>query len=362
MRSRRVEREALLKSFSLFFTSLTLLVAVLFYTLYMKERTNLDARLFSEMRLCSFNLKCPRFTIDFVGAKEGELYLLERGAKEVYALFPLPGSRKYVMKIAYGKERYREDLNRIRKELWLRFAVVEMVVALLSLLFSLFALHPLRQALKLTEEFAKDILHDFNTPLSVIRLNTRMLAKECPDSKKAKRIEEAVETLMRLQENLRGYLGGHALQKERVALELLAKERAEPLEKAHPELRFEYRLEPLEVTVSREAVTRILDNLLSNAVKYNRKGGYVRLVTDAASGRLWVEDSGIGIQNPAKVFERFYKEHDRGLGIGLHIVKKLCDETGIGISVESVPGEGSRFVLDFSKIGPDAANTSLTLH
>jgi len=348
MRWRRVEREALLKSFSLFFTSLTLLVAVLFYTLYLKERANLDARLFSEMRLCSFDLKCPGFTIDFVGAKEGELYILKKSDKEVYALFPLPGSRKYVMKIAYDKERYRADLKEIREGLWVRFTAVEAVAALLSLLFSLFALHPLRQALKLTEEFAKDILHDFNTPLSVIRLNTRMLARECPESKKAKRIEEAVETLMRLQENLRGYLGGHRLQKERVALDALVKERAEPLAKAHPELRFEYRLEPLEVTLSREAMTRILDNLLSNAVKYNRKGGSVRITVDAAKRRLSVEDSGVGIRNPGRVFERFYKEHERGLGIGLHIVKKLCDEMGVGISVESVPGKGSLFVLDFS--------------
>jgi len=37
----------------------------------------------------------------------------------------------------------------------------------------------------------------------------------------------------------------------------------------------------------------------------------------------------LGVRKHAKVFDRFYKESDRGLGIGLHIVDKLCKELGI---------------------------------
>ena len=349
MRSKRVEREALLKSFSLFFLSMSLLVGALYYNLYIKEKQNLDDRLFSRMRLCSFDLKCPRFTIDFVPAKDRELYMLRKGKKELYALFPLPGSRKYVMKIAYDRAAYRKDLAAIERSLWLEFAMVEAVVALLSMLFSLFALHPLRQALKLTEEFAKDILHDFNTPISTIRLNARMLRGRFPEERKVVRIEEAVETLLRLQSNLREYLGGHTLQSERFRLDELARERLEIQKRAHPELMFEFRGEPVTVDASKDAVVRVLDNLLSNAVKYNREGGRVVVSVDAKRATLSVEDTGIGIERPDRIFERFYKEHDRGLGIGLHIVKKLCDEMDVRIAVRSEKGKGTTFVLDFSK-------------
>ena len=56
------------------------------------------------------------------------------------------------------------------------------------------------------------------------------------------------------------------------------------------------------------------------------------------------------INNPKRIFDRFYKEQDRGIGIGLHIVKKLCDELGIKISVDSKLESSTTFSLDISKL------------
>jgi len=61
--------------------------------------------------------------------------------------------------------------------------------------------------------------------------------------------------------------------------------------------------------------------------------------------RLIIEDSGVGIKEPQKIFDRYYKESQRGIGIGLHIVKKLCDEIGVDIRIETEIGVGSRFIL-----------------
>jgi len=54
-----------------------------------------------------------------------------------------------------------------------------------------------------------------------------------------------------------------------------------------------------------------------------------------------------GIKYPNKIFDRFYKEHELGLGIGLHIVKNLCDELGIKIKVQSKIDQGTTFILIF---------------
>jgi len=75
---RRVEKESFLKSFLLFLSSLTLLMATLFYNLYTREQINLDHRIFSQMRLCSFDLKCKDLEIDFADAKKSELYVLKK--------------------------------------------------------------------------------------------------------------------------------------------------------------------------------------------------------------------------------------------------------------------------------------------
>ncbi len=65
---------------------------------------------------------------------------------------------------------------------------------------------------------------------------------------------------------------------------------------------------------------------------------------------LEIKDTGIGIENTKKVFDRFYKEQDRGLGIGLHIVKKLCDELKIDIKINSKQDIGTIVYLDISNI------------
>ncbi len=349
MRWSRVEKEAFIKSFLLFFTSITILLGALFYTMWLREKSHFDDTLFSRMRLCSFELKCPEFTISFDPLDKKKLYLFLHDHEEVYADFPIPGSRKYALKIAYPMASYRADLqHRTERLLWM-FLAVEGVAALLSVLFSLYALYPLRRALQLTEEFVKDILHDFNTPISVIRLNAAMLKKSSFADRKIERIEKGVETLMRLQNNLRSYLGGHAMQREAVDLDILLKDRIYTIFRGRDDIRLVTRLAPLRIDVNRDAVIRIVDNLLSNALRYNRPNGEVRITLDG-KGLLEIADTGVGIRHPERIFERFYKEHDRGLGIGLHVVKKLCDETGIVISVESRIGEGTLFSLDLSKL------------
>ncbi len=350
MRSKRVERESLLKSFSLFFFSLSTLLGLLFYGLYLKELDSLERTLFSKMRLCSLELKCPEFRIDFAPKKGEEPLLIHHVPEGLYALFPLPGSEKYYLKILYPQKSYRRAVVKIARRMLWGYVGLEVVVALLSLLFSLYALQPLRRALTLTEEFSKDILHDFNTPLSIVRLNARMLAKECADNRKLTRIEEAVETLMRLQKNLRAYLNDQVSRQESFDLAALVQARVALFAKEWPHLRFVTELAPLEVKTHKEAMERVLDNLLSNAAKYNRSGGEVVVTLQADPPRLAVIDTGIGISHPDKVFDRFYKEHERGLGIGLNIVKKLCAEMGVGVRVESRVGEGSRFTLDLRRI------------
>ncbi len=350
MFSRGVEREAFLKGFLLFFLSMASLLALLYYNIYKKEISNFDQRLFSAMRNCSFDLECPDFEIDFAEYGNESPYTMNKSDNGVYALFPIDGSSRYLLKILYPESIYKEKKRAIARESVAEFLVSLAAVALLSLLFSFYAIRPLREALGLTREFVRDILHDFNTPLSIIRLNARILKQEFPDNKKCLRIEDAVETLLRLQDNLKIYLGGHEMQVECFRLDEVIAQRIDSIKRGYPDIRFESRLDAVEVRCVKDAMLRILDNLLDNACKYNVKGGRVSVRLDGGQKRVVIEDSGIGIKRPEMVFERFYREHERGVGIGLHIVKKLCEEMGILIDVQSRVGEGSRFVLGYESV------------
>jgi hypothetical protein len=73
---KKVEKESLIKSFLLFFISQSLLLGALFAINYQKEIQTLDEQIFSKMRICSFDLKCREFHIDFVPKTNQELYKL----------------------------------------------------------------------------------------------------------------------------------------------------------------------------------------------------------------------------------------------------------------------------------------------
>ncbi|WP_345976012.1 HAMP domain-containing sensor histidine kinase [Sulfurimonas sp. HSL3-7] len=346
----RVELESFLKGFLLFFASLSILITTLFYISYTKELKTLDDTLFSEMRLCSFNLKCERYAIDFVPLKNQTLYTLYKDDSGLYSYFPIPGANDYLMELHLSAEAYNNARQALQDEALLEFAAVITVVLILSVIFSLYAIYPLRNALLLTREFIKDILHDFNTPLAALRLNSAMLKREIGENDKITRIEQSVQNVLDLQQHLRSYLHDHTGQKELIDLKLLISERVSMLEKSYPDIHFGLTIEKVNIMTNRKAFTRIIDNLLTNAAKYNKPHGSVDIIFERNRSTLRIVDTGKGIKNPKRIFERFYKEQERGIGIGLHIVKKLSDELGIKTRVESEIGQGTIFSLDLSSL------------
>ena len=100
---------------------------------------------------------------------------------------------------------------------------------------------------------------------------------------------------------------------------------------------------------NREALFIVVTNLLRNAVSYTEQG-FVRVEGDAS--HLRVSDSGIGIDlhEISRIFERHHRTGSgpAGLGLGLHIVQRICARSGWRVSVSSVPSAGSVFVVSFS--------------
>ena len=109
-----------------------------------------------------------------------------------------------------------------------------------------------------------------------------------------------------------------------------------------------------EVTVATDPVllARILRNLLSNARKFTPASGEVRFTARATEGsvRIAVSDTGPGIAREDR--ERVFDEYVRldqskaaGLGLGLPIVRRLCNLLDIELQLESEPGQGTTFHL-----------------
>ena len=101
-----------------------------------------------------------------------------------------------------------------------------------------------------------------------------------------------------------------------------------------------------------QLLERVLANLVQNALRYTRRGGVlVAARRHGTSVALEVWDTGVGIPSEklGLIFEEFYqidnpeRDRSRGLGMGLAIVRRLCNLLGHSLEVHSKPGRGSTF-------------------
>ncbi len=117
------------------------------------------------------------------------------------------------------------------------------------------------------------------------------------------------------------------------------------------------------------ALRRVADILLDNAFKYTAQPGGVELSLEQKGDRvvMTVRDSGIGIaeQDKEKIFERFYRvdkarsREQGGAGLGLAIAHWIVAQHRGSIAVESKPGQGSVFRLEFPATSVPARNPQL---
>ena len=103
-----------------------------------------------------------------------------------------------------------------------------------------------------------------------------------------------------------------------------------------------------EVSVPRGLLLCVVNNLLRNALDHSQSRR-IDVVLDAP--RLVIQDYGRGIDDAAQaqVFEPDMRGPDsEGEGVGLNLVKRICDRLGWRIALESAPGAGARFTLEFN--------------
>ncbi|MHC4470288.1 MAG: sensor histidine kinase [Planctomycetota bacterium] len=205
---------------------------------------------------------------------------------------------------------------------------------------------------------AAGIAHEINNPLAMISMSAEALSNRIPaDSQEVgfcQAIQEEAQRCQGIIGDLSDLARGGSLDREPVdpgevssgALRIVRRNRALPdvvVEADVPENL------PL-VSADRGKLLQVLVNLLQNGIEASGAGGRVRLVARQDDGYISfrVRDEGRGIPPHLvdRIFDPFYSDKDRGVGLGLTLCHRIAELHGGELRVESPgEGEGSTFTL-----------------
>ncbi|HET9598842.1 MAG TPA: CHASE domain-containing protein [Anaeromyxobacteraceae bacterium] len=223
-----------------------------------------------------------------------------------------------------------------------------------------------QQAVKLRDEFLSIASHELRTPLTSLALQSDSLRATAARGDVPPAVARKVEVIRRNVDRLAQLIsallditrigaGRLELQLERVDLAQVVQDVAERFEDEARRGGSELRVAVAPGIVGRWdrlRIDQVLTNLVGNALKYGQgRPVEVRAAADGDRALLSVRDEGIGIPLEAqqRIFERFERavsgRHYGGFGLGLWIVRRILEELGGSIRVESEPGRGATFTV-----------------
>jgi two-component system sensor histidine kinase CiaH len=264
----------------------------------------------------------------------------------------------------------RKEIQQGRHALLLRLIYLNgaafLFGSLLSYILARRTLRPIEQAMEAQVQFVSDASHELRTPLTVIQTTNDVALRNSKLSIRAAKeiLRENTQEVIKLKElsdgllNLAKYdsgsvLLGSVMMQDAVSTAMnqvisLAQRANVSIDDQTPEIRLQ---------AHDAMLSQVLVILFENAIKYSpantsmhvsgrRKGRY---------GYIAVQDEGIGIRasDQPHIFRRFYRADSvrnsagarSGYGLGLSIAKKLLDQQGGTISVQSEQGKGSTFTI-----------------
>jgi two-component system OmpR family sensor kinase len=322
------EKESFIKSFTLLFIIIELFLIFIFYNYYQLQKEYLNDKLFLEMKNYSFFFDDSKFDIETIAkVDDNQLYELYFDNNNLYIITPIFDNKKNSLAILYPLSSYNTLLDDVIKELIFQFIFLSFISAIISIIFAIYSLSPLRDSLRVLEEFIKDIIHDLNTPITSILINLQMMKKD----EEVESIMDSTNTISMLHKNLISYLNDMEFTKEKFSIKEIIYQQIKLFNSLYYYLEWKIDIDDKIIYSNPNAISRIIYNLISNSCKYNISNGFIEI--KMKDNIFSISNSSYGIKNPSKVFDRFYKESKRGLGIGLHIVDKLSKELNIKVDL-----------------------------
>ena len=209
------------------------------------------------------------------------------------------------------------------------------------------------------KNFLKYAVHETNTPLSVIMSNVELFEMEFGKNRYLSNIEVAMKNIFSIYDDLSYLVKKDQLLYKIQTLDIVDFVRSridffsQNANLARSKFVFSFEEPEILISFIETKLQRIIDNNLTNAIKYTleNKDIFVSLKQTVTKVIFTISSHSSVIQRPDKIFEEYYREEQtqEGFGLGLNLVKRICDEEDVGIKLESTK-ELTTFTYSFKGI------------
>lgn len=208
------------------------------------------------------------------------------------------------------------------------------------------------------DKFVKNAIHEINTPLMIILANIDLFNFKNKKNRYLTKIEAGVKIIHNIYNDL-----SYMIKKDRVEYKKdiinfsrFLRTRVDFFDEVAEGngVKLVSNIEEgIKIEFNETQLQRICDNNISNAIKYSfeKENIYMTLYAKGENIIFEARNKGERISSPDKLFERFYREDSArgGFGIGLNMVKEICDKNGVKVEVLSDDSYNS-FVYIFKRL------------
>lgn len=259
----------------------------------------------------------------------------------------------------------------------MRQSILFSLIALLAILFFIYAIRLIIKQKQLTEQqkdFINNMTHEFKTPISSIKIASEVLIQN-DDIKANNRLSQYAHIIRdqndRLNNQVEKVLNIARVEKNHFELnredinlhttleEIIAQE-AIKFKDSKTRIETNFSASDSIVNVDQLHFINVVSNIFDNAVKYKKSGpAVIKVTTHSEKSQLIIriKDNGIGIseEDQKSIFSKFYRVHTgnvhnvKGFGLGLYYVKNIADIHGWELNLDSELGKGTTISIGINK-------------
>ena len=384
----RDERKALISFLSIYIVSTIFLLGVILYIYYKNETKMLEETCSMELNNASMHIKTEimnkymkkqEFNASKLTNENIKYGLFDKDKKVIFSYL----DEKFEIdfdKLTHKNELYNyfittlddvdipikyivietcqevQDKNKLKIFILIILVLSSIFIGCIGYLLSKILLKPVRQRVDSMDKFIKDSAHELNTPISVLMTSVSMLRNGKNPQKMMKYILSSSKQISQIYNDIHfsafNEINGDVF--EEFNLKELVSESAEYFNDISitKNIVINSNLENCFIKMDKTKTQKLVNNLISNAIKYSNKDSIIEV--SLINNILSVKDFGIGItpEEQKEIFKRYKRgnNNEGGFGIGLDIVKRICEEYLLPLNVESKIKEGAVFTIDFTTI------------